>query len=101
MARHIETYNHNHQIGVLVEFSAVDDFTFRTEEFRQLAKDIAVHIAAADPAASANGREILSLLNQPFVRDNALSVRELLQDCESKLKAKLKIERYCRFSCST
>lgn len=97
MARYIETYNHNHEIGVLVEFSTTDIFTLRTEEFRTLAKDIAVHIAATDPGASAHGHELLSLLTQRFVRDENVSIRELLQECERKLKTEVRITKYCRF----
>ncbi|MDQ6711425.1 MAG: translation elongation factor Ts [Candidatus Dormibacteraeota bacterium] len=46
----IETYvHHNHQLGVLLELNSESDFVARNEEFRHLAHEIAVHIAAADP----------------------------------------------------
>lgn len=41
--------HHNGQIGVLVELNSETDFVARTEEFGQLARDIALHIASADP----------------------------------------------------
>src|SRR6201984_625188 len=37
------------KIGVLVEINCESDFVARTEDFKQLIKDIAMHIAAADP----------------------------------------------------
>lgn len=37
------------KIGVLVELNCETDFVARTDEFRQLAKDIAMHIAATNP----------------------------------------------------
>src|SRR5262249_13181609 len=37
------------RIGVLVEINCETDFVARTDEFRELAKDIAMHIAASDP----------------------------------------------------
>ena len=41
--------HHNSQVGVLVELNSETDFVARTEEFGQLARDIALHIASADP----------------------------------------------------
>jgi elongation factor Ts len=41
--------HHNHQLGVLVEVNSETDFVARTEAFRELAHEIAVHIAAANP----------------------------------------------------
>jgi elongation factor Ts len=46
----IEIYlHHNQQLGVLVELNSESDFVARTEGFRQLAHEIALHIAAAAP----------------------------------------------------
>src|SRR5437764_7150145 len=46
----IATYvHHNHQLGVLVELNSESDFVARSDEFRHLAHEIAVHIAAAEP----------------------------------------------------
>ena len=38
-------------VGVLVELNSETDFVARTEDFKALAKDIAVHIAATNPLA--------------------------------------------------
>jgi elongation factor Ts len=46
----IATYiHHNHQLGVMVELNSESDFVARNEEFRHLAHEVAVHIAAAEP----------------------------------------------------
>jgi elongation factor Ts len=46
----IATYvHHNHQLGVLLEVNSESDFVARNDEFRHLAHEIAVHIAAAEP----------------------------------------------------
>ena len=46
----IEIYvHHNHQLGVLLELNSESDFVARSAEFRELAHEIAVHIAAATP----------------------------------------------------
>jgi elongation factor Ts len=41
--------HHNQQVGVLLELNSETDFVARTEDFQQLARDIALHIASADP----------------------------------------------------
>ena len=41
--------HHNGQVGVLVELNCETDFVARTEGFQQLARDVALHIASADP----------------------------------------------------
>jgi elongation factor Ts len=45
----IGTYVHMDKIGVMVEVNCETDFVARTDEFRGLIKDIAMHIAAASP----------------------------------------------------
>ncbi len=41
--------HHNSQVGVLLELNSETDFVARTDEFGQLAREIALHIASADP----------------------------------------------------
>ncbi|MEP7327048.1 MAG: translation elongation factor Ts [Gemmatimonadota bacterium] len=41
--------HHNHQVGVLLELNCETDFVARTEPFRELGREIALHIASADP----------------------------------------------------
>ncbi|MCX8070016.1 MAG: translation elongation factor Ts [Thermodesulfovibrionales bacterium] len=45
----IGSYIHMDKIGVLVEINCETDFVARTEDFRELVKDVAMHIAAANP----------------------------------------------------
>ncbi|QNO16449.1 translation elongation factor Ts [Alkalicella caledoniensis] len=45
----VEAYIHGGKIGVLVEVNCETDFVAKNEEFQQLAKDIAMHIAASNP----------------------------------------------------
>ena len=46
----ISSYIHMDRIGVMLEVNCETDFVARTDDFRELAKDIAMHIAAASPA---------------------------------------------------
>ncbi len=41
--------HHNGQVGVLLELNCETDFVARTEAFQQLARDLALHVASADP----------------------------------------------------
>ena len=41
--------HHNHQVGVLLELNCETDFVARTHDFGHLAREIALHIASADP----------------------------------------------------
>jgi elongation factor Ts len=41
--------HHNHRVGVLLELNCETDFVARTDQFEELAKDIAMHIAMANP----------------------------------------------------
>ena len=45
----VSSIHHNAQVGVLVELDCETDFVARHEAFGQLARDIALHIASADP----------------------------------------------------
>jgi elongation factor Ts len=48
----IEAYVHfNGKVAVLVEINCETDFVARTDDFRQLARDVALHIASARPLA--------------------------------------------------
>jgi elongation factor Ts len=48
----IASYVHfNGKVGVLVEVNCETDFVARTEDFQQLARELALHIASADPVA--------------------------------------------------
>lgn len=46
----IHSYIHDHRIGVMVEMSCETDFVARNDTFRELANDVAIHIACAYPA---------------------------------------------------
>jgi elongation factor Ts len=45
----VEAYVHGGKIGVVVEVNCETDFVARTDDFKQFAKDLALHIAAASP----------------------------------------------------
>lgn len=46
----VGSYIHMDKIGVMVEINCETDFVARTDDFRELVKDVAMHIAAANPS---------------------------------------------------
>lgn len=133
----IEAYIHaGGKIGVLVEVNCETDFVAATNEFKQLAHDLALQIAAAKPryvsvndiptaeleaqkkiyadAARAEGKpeELIErivqgkidatlnesvLLRQPFIRDESLTVHDLIQLVIAKVGENIVVRRFVRF----
>ena len=98
MSRHLEIYNHNDRIGVLLLLETTDDVTIKTREFRTLAKDLAVQIVACDPASSADGHDVFHFLRHSLVRDEGKKVIEYIKEVEVVLKARIRVIKYVRYS---
>ena len=99
----IETYVHSGgRIAAIVEVNCETDFVARTDEFSSLAHDIAMQIAAMDPATvggdepEANPEE--SLLLQPFIKDPSKSIQDLINETVGKLGENIRVRRFQRFS---
>src|SRR5580693_6524109 len=133
----IGTYIHaGGKIGVLVELNCESDFVARTEDFQELLKDIAMHIAASDPRyvgrdevtpadierekeiyraqAAATGKpaniiekmlegkmskfyEEVCLLEQPFIKEQSLTIAQLIATKVAKLGENISVRRFARF----
>jgi elongation factor Ts len=124
------------KIGVLVEVNCESDFVARTEDFKELVHDIAMHIAASDPRyvrkedvtaeayarekdiflaqAVASGKpphiaekmvagkmekfyEEVCLIEQPFIKDQTISVAQLIAAKIGKLGENIAVRRFARF----
>jgi elongation factor Ts len=133
----IELYAHpGNRVGVMVEINCETDFVARNEQFRDLAHDIALHIAAASPLyltreevpqadldrevevlrnqALAEGKpeqiidKIVSgrvnkfyeetvLMDQPFVKDDKMTIEQLVTDYIRMTGENIKIRRFARY----
>ena len=60
-------------------------------EFLELANDVAMHIAASQPA------NLEALLNQPFVKDSSVTVGEKISKVSAQLKEEVSVERFVRW----
>jgi elongation factor Ts len=124
------------KIGVIVEVNCESDFVARTDDFKELVHDIAMHIAASDPKfvrkedvtpeaferekdiyraqAAATGKppavveeivagkmekfyEEVCLLEQPFIKDQTVSISQLVATKVGKLGENIAVRRFARF----
>ena len=104
----IESYIHTGgRVGALVELGCETDFVARTSEFQALAHDIAMQIAAMSPAY-VEARDIeegderppaqVSLMQQPFIKDNSRLVGEVVQEVAAKVGENVRIIRFTRLA---
>ncbi len=104
----VEAYIHaGGRIGVLVEVNCETDFVANTEDFRGLARNVAMQIAAMSPALVSKddperekhegSDEEVCLLSQPFIRDSSRTIEQLVQDAVAKTGENIRIRRFTRF----
>jgi elongation factor Ts len=133
----VESYIHaGGKIGVLLEVNCESDFVARTDDFKELVHDVAMHIAASDPKfvrkeditpeayerekdiyraqATASGKkpefadkivegrmakfyEEVCLLEQPFIKDQTISISQLIASKIGKLGENIAVRRFARF----
>ena len=110
----ISSYIHfGGKIGVLIELSCETDFVAKTDEFKQLAKDISMHIAWNNPRfLSRDGvpEEIAErekgqdkyfartcLLEQPFLKNSEMTVNDYLSSVIAKIGENIRIRRFVRY----
>jgi len=97
----IESYVHAGRIGALIELNCETDFVARTDDFRTLAREIAMQVAATNPSrvsgqeASADGD--VPLLDQPYIRDPGKTVQDLVNETIAKVRENVVIRRFARF----
>ena len=114
----VEPYIHGGgRIGAIVELNCETDFVARTPDFRDLAHDLAMQVAATSPRYVAedqipsdaweslerefgsreHAREAVALLDQPFIKDGRQTVRDLIRDRIAKVGENIVVRRFARF----
>ena len=87
----IDSYIHsNKRIGVLLEIRCETDFVARTEEFKNLAHEICLQIAAMNPKES-------ELLSQPWIKNPSKTVKDLVLEYQKELGENIVIKRFVRY----
>lgn len=88
----VEAYIHaNKKVGVLLELLCETDFVAKNPMFGELAHDLAMHIAAMDP------QDTKELLGQPFIKDQAITVGDLLNNYIAKIGENIKLGNFIRY----
>ena len=86
----VQSYVHNDRVGALIEMRSETDFVSRSEPFRELAKNIAMQVAAMNPQDEAE------LMEQPFIKDASKSVRDLISEVVAKVGENVKLGQFYR-----
>jgi elongation factor Ts len=103
----VESYVHGGgRIGVLVEVNCETDFVARSDDFKQLARDLAMQIAAMNPRRIGNEDEAAGeadlapeevLLTQAFIRDPGQTVTDRVNETVSRVRERIVVRRFARF----
>lgn len=89
----INAYVHaNKKVAVLVHAMSETDFVAKNPEFDSFVHDIAMHIAASDPA------DLSELLEQPFIKDSTMKIEDLVNKMVQKFGENIRISKFIRYS---
>lgn len=87
----IESYIHsNKRVGSMIELCCETDFVARNPEFQKLAHELALQVAAIDP-------EEIPLLQQPWIKDQTKTIKDLINEYIAKLGENIIIKRFTRY----
>lgn len=88
----IESYVHaTGKVGVLVELRCETDFVARTDEFKHLAHELTLQIAAMNP------KDVAELLSSAYIRDAGQTMEQLVKITIAKLGENITVARFTRF----
>ena len=97
----IDTYVHAGRVGAMVELNCETDFVARTDDFKQLAHEIAMQVAAMNPsrlnASEPSNDGDVPLLDQPYIKDPSKTIQELINETIAKIRENIVLRRFVRF----
>jgi len=103
----VESYiHHSAHVGVLLELNCETDFVAKTDEFKQMAHDLAMQVAAMSPqyvsVDELNAEDELDpkkvcLLEQPFIKEPSKTVSNIISEAVAKVGENIKIRRFNRY----
>ncbi len=103
----IEAYVHiGGRIGSLIEVKCETDFVARTDEFKQLAHNLVMQVAACppqylNPEDIPQGADVdpqtACLLAQPFIKDPTRTVKDIIIETIAKTGENIRVTRFARF----
>jgi len=109
----IEAYIHiGGRIGAMVELNCETDFVARTDEFKELAHNLAMQVAAMCPQFISQEEippeqkadvevETACLLQQAYIKDPIMTVQDVIVQTIAKVGENIKVSRFARFEIGT
>ena len=104
----VDSYIHSGgRVGAIVEINCETDFVAKTNDFKTLAHDVAMQVAAMSPlyvdtSDIPEGEDVepqeACLLQQPFIRDPTTTVQDRINEEIAKLGENVRVRRFTRFS---
>ena len=104
----VDSYiHHGNRIGVMAEVNCETDFVARTSEFKELAHDLAMQVAAMNPDYVDRSEmsqdderepEQVCLLQQPFIKDTSKVVQDLVTDMAARIGENVRVRRFTYFA---
>ncbi len=89
----VESYVHGQgKIGVLVEIGCETDFVARTDDFKNLAHEVAMQISAMNP------KDVKTLMTQEYIRDASMTIESLVKVAIAKLGENITIIKFSRIA---
>ncbi len=104
----VEAYIHSgSRIGALVEVNCETDFVSRLPEFKELAHQLAMQVVAMTPqyvdrsqmpVEDSRDPDEVCLLQQPYIKDNARVIQDLVTDLSARVGEHILVRRFARFA---
>lgn len=88
----VEVYSHGGRVGVVVEVLCETDFVAKTDDFKNLAHEIALQIASMNPQ---NTEELLA---QEYIRDSSQTIADLIKSVIGKLGENIQVGKFDRIA---
>ncbi len=79
------------KVGVLLVLLCETDFVAKTDEFKHLAKELGMQIAAMNP------KTVEELYSQEYIRDSSMTVSELIKSVIGKLGENITLREFTRY----
>jgi elongation factor Ts len=102
----VHSYIHGDRVGALVEVNCETDFVARTDDFKALVHEIAMQVASMNPQVVSKedlppdderDPKDVALLEQPYIRDNHRTIRDLVQETIAKTGENIRVNRFVRY----
>lgn len=87
----VEAYLHlGGRVGVMILLRCESDFVTRSDDFRQLAHELCLQVAAMEPTQD-------SLVAQPWIKDESKTIKDLIDGYIAKLGENIFVEKFVRY----